>query len=314
MDVVLDFGEKVDPKDVRVVTGYGEEIPCWAGVEKAEADGRPDALRLQFRTDLRVLENKPFFVYYDNPKAAAVETPRTVFVTETEELIALDNGRLHLEFSKDSRFRSPFHVFKIVGSESANEFATTTGGTAHYGLTPCLKGDRDGQTYEFEPTKVSARQVSPWKAVVTAESASVRMTYILSADSDRVDYVYEPLDGKRISGIYTSWLSGGGIAWDDFVYPSLTGELRKAVKEANPNAHVLAWGCDNGHLPCVERHLESADCLDVAFAECGAEALRRDRRLRPGCERLPRQGARRLVVLGRREGEDSPPLQVRPAD
>ena len=226
VDVVLDFGEKVDPKDVRVVTGYGEEIPCWAGVEKAEADGRPDALRLQFRTDLRVLENKPFFVYYDNPKAAAVETPRTVFVTETEELIALDNGRLHLEFSKDSRFRSPFHVFKIVGSESANEFATTTGGTAHYGLTPCLKGDRDGQTYEFEPTKVSARQVSPWKAVVTAESASVRMTYILSADSDRVDYVYEPLDGKRISGIYTSWLSGGGIAWDDFVYPSLTGELR----------------------------------------------------------------------------------------
>jgi len=220
VDTVIDFGEKVDPKEIRVVTGYGEEVPAWAGTE----DG---SLRLQFKTDLCKLENKPFFVYYGNPKAEAVTVPQTVRVTETEKRVTLDNGRLHLEFSKDSRFRSPLHVFKIVGSESANELVTTTGGTAHFGITPTLRRDRDGQWFDFVPAKVTACEVSPWKAVVTSESAELKLTYVLYADSDRVDFVYEPLQKDRlISGIYTSWSSGGGIAHDDFVYPSLTGALR----------------------------------------------------------------------------------------
>lgn len=220
VDAVVDFGEAVDPKEVRVVTGYGEEVACWAG------PSGDTALRVQFKTDLRKLENKPFFVYYGNPAAERVEVPRTVQVAEAGDRVTLDNGRLHLEFSKDSRFRSPLHVFKIVGSESANEFVTTTGGTAHYGLTPVLSGDRDGTWFDFVPTKVTAREAGPWKAVVTAESELVKMTYVLYADSDRLDYVYEPVGKRRITGISTSWSSGGGIAHDDFVYPSLTGALR----------------------------------------------------------------------------------------
>ena len=39
------------------------------------------------------------------------------------------------------------------------------------------------------------------------------MTYVLYADSDRLDYVYEPLQKRRINGIYTSWSSGGEIAY-----------------------------------------------------------------------------------------------------
>lgn len=228
VDAVVDFGEEIDPKEVRVVSGCGDEVACWAGPEKPGADGAAKAglVRVQFRTDLRKLENKPFFLYFGNPKAERAEVPQKVWLAETDRRVTLDNGRLHLEFAKDSRVPGPLHVFKIVGSESENELVADPGGTAHFGLAPVLAGGRNGASPRSPPTKVVAELVSPWKAVVTAESERVRMTYVLYADSDRVDYVYEPLSGHRLVGVSASWASGGGIAWDDIVYPSLTGSLR----------------------------------------------------------------------------------------
>ena len=244
VDFVLDVGEKIDPKEVRVVTPWEREVPCEAEKVKVEGEGEQWKVRILFLTDLREMENRPFFVYWDNPDAqpAKARSGLTLFASDDE--IYVNNGAVEVVFDNLHRTDGLVKTLKANGSQAPSLLWRTTG-FAWEGFTFETDGKRPAP--KLDPTKVrpgnalDAQIHKPdaaggWsKAIVTAdgvlrktvtftnEFASLDFTFY--AGVPRVDYAYRLAPGLTRANIGMSWASGGGTAHDDFYYPGIAGKV-----------------------------------------------------------------------------------------
>lgn len=221
IDAVVDLGAKTSVESVRVITPWETEVPCWA---EATGDGKT---RVLFRTDLRPAENKPFFIYYGNAKAKRPVMAEDVQVFESEKVLTVRNGLITLGFSKSSTLPEALTVFKINSSPVANEFQGLPNGTPSAAIRP-LSTARWNKGVKDVPLANEIRVVcrNPLKAEVHVANALTEADYVLYAGSDRLEYAIRPKEKGWIDTLSTAWASGGGIGADDFIYPSLSGEVR----------------------------------------------------------------------------------------
>ena len=261
-DFSLDLGNPGLADSVRVVTDYGEEVPCWCEEERAktkgEGEGRKGVVRLQFKTQLNALENKSFHVYFDNPKAPKSRPADEVVGFENGPFLTLRNSALTLDFATKTTNPDTLRRFKVNGSLADNELALQPSRTADCALKPILRHD-----LEIFTNRVSLAVATPFKKQVMVENDHFTARYTLYAESDRLDFAYVTKNPKNlfIQSLSTAWAPGGGRSWDDLLYPSLRGTIntdraqidyRSDMPDTISHGDIGDW-CGEGWLAFYDR-------------------------------------------------------------
>ena len=238
IDFVLDVGEAIDPASVRIVTPWGVEIPC-------VAERNSDALRILFQTDLREMENRPFFVYWDNPLANPAKVRNAFSLDVDENEVYVNNGAVEVVFDNRHRTSGLIRKLKVNGSPTPDSLLWRTTGYAWEGFF--FETEKQQKPTTQDTSKVSSGNeldaqihkpdsYDGWsKAVVTANNAfkkTITFTNVYAAvdftfyaGESRVDYAYRLAPNMKTATIGVSWACGGGIAHDDFYYPGLSGKV-----------------------------------------------------------------------------------------
>ena len=236
IDAVVDFGESVNSDEVRVVTPWGVEIPCVC--EKEEGT----AVRLLFQTELRIEENRPFFVYWGNPQAKKAKVRSLMSLDVAEDEVRLNNGVLDVVFDNRHLTGGLLKTLRVVGSSSRNELLERATGYAWEGFNPTVGG---------VPKWGSAKVIwnNAFKKQIRFESDKIDVDFFLYSEQPRLDYAYRLKDGNTQLCLGISWACGGGTAFDELVYPCLTGKMRKLLAGLNnvsdniptPRYDLMPW-------------------------------------------------------------------------
>jgi len=115
VDSIVDFGEKVNPDEVRLVTPWETEVPCVC------EPFSETAIRLLFKTRLRIQENKPFLVYWGNPAAKKPVVETVLQMWENGEDLRIANGVLDLTFDKTHRTEGLLKHLRVIASQTPDE-------------------------------------------------------------------------------------------------------------------------------------------------------------------------------------------------
>lgn len=227
VDVTVDFGEQVNPDEVRVVTPWETEIPC-----EAEKGEKETSVRLRFRAPFRIQENRPFLVYWGNPNAKRAKVRSCVTLEETEDEFRLANGLLEVTFDRRGRTAGPIKSIRLLSSQADNELLGRATGYAWAGFELSTVG----KPQPFAESSVAAD--GAWTKTVRFSNAQADVCFTLAADSPRIDWTYRLKGGAREATLSVSWLVGGDTAYDDLVYPGTAGRplaLRAGLDEATDN-------------------------------------------------------------------------------
>ena len=233
VDAVVDFGEKVNPDEVRLVTPWETEVPCVAEPARDAPDtGRADAgrvgcaggasraadtaIRLLFKTALRPQENKPFLVYWGNPTAKRPTVTTSLVLERTDETVRVLNGKVDVTFDSRHRTDGLIRALRIVGSDAANELLERATGYAWNGFS--FLGVKAA---DWSAPIVACD--NPFKKTIRFECPRATVDFSFFPDQPRVDWSYRLKDRGRDTGFGISFACGGGVAYDEIVYPSLTG-------------------------------------------------------------------------------------------
>lgn len=219
VDAIVDFGERVRPEDVRVVTPWETEVPCVA-VRAGDGD---DKVRLLFKTRLRIHENRPFLVYYDRrgaggkPAGASALDGPGVWMRTTDDAFHLNNGAVDVVFDRRHAADGLIRSMRIVGSNCKTIFFDGANGYAKAGFAfspNSANGWDAGEVVLDTPLAKSVRFTCP--------AASV--TFTLYDEQPRVDWAYE-LSRDNGCSVRVKWGLGTGSAWDDFFYCGKAGKI-----------------------------------------------------------------------------------------
>lgn len=215
VDVIVDFGEKINPDEVRVVTPWETEVPC---VCEAKEGTR---VELIFMTALRIHENKPFLVYWGNGKAKKPQHFPTMSLLCDDKDIRMANGLVDVTFDNAHCLDGLIRSLRIVGSEAMSELTTRTTGYAWEGFAL-----RAGARPVWSKGVVTADNAL--KKAVRFDSADMSVEFALYAGQPRVDYRYELKGVARSLRVRIGWSCGGDLANDDIVYAGSSGGLLTA--------------------------------------------------------------------------------------
>ena len=207
VDAVVDFGEKVNPAEVRLVTPWETEVPC-----VAESAGGT-AVRLIFRTSLRYRENKPFLVYWGNPKARRPDLQASTSMRTDAETIRIMNGKIDLMLDRLGRTKGLIRRLRVLGSQAQSELLMRASDFAWEGFA--FNG--------FKWTNVTVVADNDFKKAVAFESSNMRVTMTVYDEQPRVDWSYE-LRGGCETGFVISWAPAGDVGFDRIVYPGVSGQ------------------------------------------------------------------------------------------
>ena len=215
VDTVIDFGEPVDAKEVRVVTPWETLVPCVAtSVGKDAADS---AVRLLFKTKLRPHENKPFLVYYGNPAAKGENIPSDVTLDQNEATFRIRNGVIDVVFDRNHVTDGLIRSLRLLGSQSllfdcANGYAK-----AGFVFTPNANNGWDSGTVIADNELVKS---------VRFTCADATVTFSVYAEQPRVDWTYR-LGNESANSVQIrmNWAPGGGTSDDDFFYCGKSGKV-----------------------------------------------------------------------------------------
>ena len=219
VDCIVDFGEEVNPDEVRVVTPWGTLVDCVVEKVKVEGEGEQRTVRILFLTSLRIEENKPFFVYWGNPKAGRAKVRSCLSLEQGADEVRLANGVLEVVFDNRHLTSGLIKVLRVVGSPSRNELLERATGFAWDGFSPMVGG-----APKWGPAKVVCDNA--FRKQIRFESDKVDVDFILCAEQPRLDYAYRLKGSNTQLHLGVSWACGGGTAFDDLAYPCLTGEMR----------------------------------------------------------------------------------------
>jgi len=242
VDCVVDFGEAVNPEDVRVVTPWETSVDCVCEkVGDNSSSSRMDrrilsptptqnsnSIRLLFRTSLRPRENKPFLVYWgrekqkDNihcPPPPASSTFSLLRMRVTDDEVRLSNGLLDIVFDNLHRTPGLIRSIHVVGSTAPNELMERATGYAWNGFSLHVA---NGIPLVWSKARVVSDNAFVKSVAFDSEFAT--MTFSLRAESRRLDYAYELKKGRNAAHFGISWGCGGGAAYDDIVYRGISGK------------------------------------------------------------------------------------------
>ncbi len=237
VDTVIDFGERIDPGEVRVVTPWETVVPCVA----TRADASDCAVRLLFKTRLRPHENKPFLVYYGNPAAKGMKIPNDVTLDQDDAAFRIRNGAVDVVFDRNHVTDGLIRSLRILGSHSvlfdrANGYAK-----AGFVFTPNADNGWDKGTVVADNELLKT---------VRFTCADATVTFSVYAEQPRVDWTYRlKNDSANRVRIRMNWAPGGGTSDDDFFYCGKTGKVltQRAALDfvtdcmARPTARIENW-------------------------------------------------------------------------
>ena len=215
VDTVIDFGEPVAAKEVRVVTPWETLVPCVA--TRAGAGASDSALRLLFKTTLRPHENKPFLVYYGNPAAKGMKIPSDVTLDQDDATFRIRNGVVDVVFDRNHVTDGLIRSLRLLGSHSllfdrANGYAK-----AGFVFTPNAGNGWDKGTVVADNELVKT---------VRFTCADAAVTFSVYAEQPRVDWTYQLANDRAGQAqIRMNWAPGGGKSNDDFFYCGRSGDV-----------------------------------------------------------------------------------------
>lgn len=212
VDCIIDFGEPVNPAEVRVVTPWETSVDCFC--DKADAT----AVRILFRTSLRPRQNKPFLVYWGNPKAVAADVRSALAMEVNDAEVKLSNGLLDVVLDNRHLTSGLIRSIRVVGSAARNELMERATGYAWSGLSLHVG---NGQTLVWSKARIV--DDNPFVKTVAFDSGFATMTFSLRAEARRLDYAYELKQGRTSAHFNVSWGCAGGAAYDDIVYRGISG-------------------------------------------------------------------------------------------
>lgn len=213
IDIVVDLGEKVDPKEIRVVTPWETEVPscAWANGDKVE---------IVFLTELRELENKMFFVYWGNPKATAARPFSTLNIRSGDGETRLSNGAIDVVFDDQHQTEGLIKSIRVAGSPARNELLWRTTGYAWEGFSFKAGGKDQG-----EWSKGEVVVDTPLRKTVRYTCAKAEIDFTLYANATRLDWSYRLAKGVNNASVGVSWAAGGGCTADDLYYTGTAGKV-----------------------------------------------------------------------------------------
>ena len=217
VDAVVDFGEEVNPDEVRLVTPWETLVDCVA--ERAQS---ATAVRLLFKTGLRVRENKPFLVYWGNPKAKKAQPMTSLQMREENGELRILNGKLDVSFDLNRRTEGLIRRLRILGSQAQTELLMRATDYAWCGFSVSM--GPGGWT------NVSVVADNAFKKAVCFGYPGGKITMSVYNEQPRVDWKYELARGRSSgAGICISWACGGDAGFDRIVYPGLAGKALSVV-------------------------------------------------------------------------------------
>ena len=233
LDFICDFGSEVNPASIRVVTPWEEEIPCQAiGLE----GGRIEVL---FQTSLREDENKPFFVYFDNPEAKPPDADTDLVMKDKGMNLEITNEKIQALFTADNTRSGKIRSLRIIGSDTPNQLMEMKTGVTWAGF--------DLGKIELS-TKPMVKTDGPFKKTIEYTAKELAIEYTVYSFSPRVDFKIKPQTAKTVNTV-TKWAVGGGDAYDTFYYEGLKGPMRfkagpDCLSDKNdvyPNENLTKW-------------------------------------------------------------------------
>ena len=222
VDAIVDFGEAVNPDEVRLVTPWEEEVPCVAEKVKVKGEGEQWKIRLLFKTALRVRENKPFLVYWGNPKAKKVVPVSALQMYRKDGDLRVMNGKIDVSFDLQQRTQGLLRRLRILGSQAPTEILMRSTGYAWEGFATTM-----GRW-----TNATVVADNAFKKAVAFEFPNGTVTMTVYDEQPRIDWSYamaKPwMTALRLS---VSWACGGDCGFDRLVYPGLAGRPLSVVAE-----------------------------------------------------------------------------------
>ena len=193
IDFVFDVGERIDPKSVRVTTPYEVEVPCVA--ERTRDGASATAVNILFQTDLREMENRPFFVYWDNPDAKPARIRNAFSLDVADDEVYVNNGCVETVFDNLHRTSGLIRHLKVNASPTPD---TLLQRTTEYAW--------EGFSFETEKTKMTGSRSEcsdRWsKAIVTADNAlkkTVTFTNVnVTVDDGHIPYYAQYEKNRKI--------------------------------------------------------------------------------------------------------------------
>jgi hypothetical protein len=182
LDFVCDFSHKVNSASVRVVTPWEEEIPCQA----IQLDDQK--IEILFQTSLREYENKPFFIYFDNPMAKQQEVDTDLLMKEKRKGIKICNEKIQVVFTTDNTRSSKIKSLRITGSEIPNQLMEFRTGSTWAGF--------DLGKIDFSE-KPLLKVNGPFKKTLKYLSKDFDVEYSIYSFSPRIDFKLIPKAAKR---------------------------------------------------------------------------------------------------------------------
>ena len=226
IDFVFDVGERIDPKSVRVTTPYEVEVPCVA--ERARDGASATAVNILFQTDLREMENRPFFVYWDNPSAKPARIRNAFSLDVADDEVYVNNGCVETVFDNLHRTSGLIRHLKVNASPTPDSLLQRTTEYAWEGFSfETEKSKKTGSKSGCSDlwSKAIVTTDNALKKTVTFTNVNVAVDFTFYAGEPRVDYAYRLAPGIKTATIGISWACGGGTAHDDFYYPGLSGKV-----------------------------------------------------------------------------------------
>ena len=217
VDTVIDFGDSVDPAEVRVVTPWETEEPCVCEKVKEEGQGQQSKVRLLFKTSLRPHQNKPFLVYYGNSKAPRTEMFQTISMQTTDDSIRICNGIVDVVFDRNHAAPGLIRSLRILGSTCDTVLFDRATGYAKSGFvfSPDARNGWDKGAVVADNALVKS---------VRFDCADATVTFSVYAEQPRIDWHYELKRGDS-ADISMNWAPGNGSSFDDFFYCGKAGKI-----------------------------------------------------------------------------------------
>jgi hypothetical protein len=204
-----DFQQKVNPKSIRIVTPWEEELPSQIN---PISDSKVEIL---FQAGLRKYQNRPFFIYFGNPVAKQTNYDSDLSMKQRANELIVRNEKIQVCFGTNHKRSAKINSLKITGSDVPNQLTERYTGVTWSGF--------DLGKYKFTE-KPEIKDDGLFKKTIVYKAKELSIEYSIYSSSPRIDFKIISHGAKKVS-TETKWIAGGGDAYDLFYYEGKKGPL-----------------------------------------------------------------------------------------
>lgn len=209
IDFECDFKRKVNPKSIRVVTPWEEELPSQVIPVSSTK------IEILFQTPLRKYQNKPFFIYFGSRVAEPTNYDSGLSMKQKDAELVISNEKIQVRFGTDNQRSAKTNSLRITGSNTSNQLTERFTGVTWSGF--------DLGKYKFKQ-KPTIKENGIFKKTIEYESKKLSIEYFVYSFSPRIDFKITSHGVKEVK-TETKWLPGGGCRDDTLYYEGKNGPL-----------------------------------------------------------------------------------------